>query len=60
MEETLEALDKCYHHGAEENDLQLLCGQPGAGLTTLTRQVAFAAAQAGFPTLVARFEATRP
>ncbi|MFY7834823.1 MAG: hypothetical protein ACOVQ0_00895 [Novosphingobium sp.] len=40
--------------GAAENKVTYVMSEPGAGGTTLARQLAFAAARAGYPTLVAR------
>ena len=40
--------------GSSENRIAYISSQPGAGGTTLARTVAFEAARAGYPTLVAR------
>ena len=40
--------------GAAENRVTYIMSEPGAGGTTLARQLAFFAARAGYPTLVAR------
>jgi hypothetical protein len=40
--------------GAQENQITYLTSEPGAGGTTFTRQLAYMAAKAGYPTLMAK------
>ncbi len=40
--------------GAQENRVTYVTSEPGAGATTFTRQLAYMAAKAGYPTLIAK------
>ena len=52
--EVLGALGKVHRQGPEKNATAWLETEPGAGTTTLLRQLAFQAADAGYPVLFAR------
>jgi hypothetical protein len=54
----LEALERVSH--GDDTPLIMIQSESGAGGTTLARATAFAAAQAGYPTLVARDEPFNP
>ncbi|NLY00504.1 MAG: hypothetical protein GXY83_30785, partial [Rhodopirellula sp.] len=56
----IDSLKTCLRTGYDHNRLLCIASEPGAGGTTLARSVAFLAASAGFPVLVARSLKFRP
>lgn len=53
-QDLLSQLRRIDAQGSAENRVTYIMSEPGAGGTTLARQLAFEAARAGYPTLVAR------
>ncbi len=56
----LKLLQRVEAIGPDENAVRIIPSEPGAGGSTLARQIAYEAAQLGFPTLVAKQSAFIP
>lgn len=56
----LRALRKVSKEGSDGNSILYLISEPGAGGTTIARALAFEAAKAGFPTLLAKAQVYEP
>lgn len=60
VRKTVDRLKNCYEAGNVHNRILCIASEPGAGGTTLARSIAFGAASAGFPAMVARSVKFRP
>jgi hypothetical protein len=56
----MRALEEVREAGSDQNTILRIVSQPGAGGTTLMRQLAYEAAKSGYPTLVAKPHLSTP